>query len=297
MDPIDALRRFGGVARWTELERAGVRRGALLSASHRGTVVRPHRGCFALPNAKRAAVLATIFRAQPTCVTWCESVGLQMEQKPTLAHLGVPQSRGLGEARSRPTSEVVLHRHGSYDWMLALEHLDIAAQCTSPVQQVALLDEALRRGLITPPELERLQHGSTWRRSWVRHHVDLRAGSMQETVARVELREAGFLVQPQALISDVGSVDLLVEGSVVVETDGYAYHSDRRAFAADRDRDRRLHVLGFQVLRYTQADVLHHADQMVADVTALLWRQRRLTDSVRTRIDAAARVSHRDWWR
>ncbi len=41
-------------------------------------------------------------------------------------------------------------------------------------------------------------------------------------------------------IEGVGEVDLVVEGWVVVELDGYIYHCDEYQFGLDRWRDRRL---------------------------------------------------------
>ena len=52
-------------------------------------------------------------------------------------------------------------------------------------------------------------------------------------------------------------VDLLDrELKLVVEVDGYQHHSSHAAFAADRDRDFRLHVNGYVVLRLTHHEVV-----------------------------------------
>ncbi len=45
------------------------------------------------------------------------------------------------------------------------------------------------------------------------------------------------------------------EARLVVEVDGRATHGTRRAFQADRDRDGRLAVAGYRVLRFTWWDV------------------------------------------
>jgi len=65
-------------------------------------------------------------------------------------------------------------------------------------------------------------------------------------------------------------VDLVVEGSLVVELDGRAYHADERAFAEDRRRDRKLAALGYTVLRFTYDDVVKHPERMLAEVLAVL---------------------------
>ncbi|WP_169975722.1 endonuclease domain-containing protein [Tautonia rosea] len=52
-------------------------------------------------------------------------------------------------------------------------------------------------------------------------------------------------------------VDLLwPEGKVVVEIDGYSFHSSRASFATDRDRDYHLLISGFLVLRLPHDEVV-----------------------------------------
>jgi very-short-patch-repair endonuclease len=63
------------------------------------------------------------------------------------------------------------------------------------------------------------------------------------------------------------------EERLVVETDGFAAHGTRKAFVADRPRDRRLRRAGFEVVRLTPDDLAYEAE-IVADVKALLSRSR-----------------------
>lgn len=56
-------------------------------------------------------------------------------------------------------------------------------------------------------------------------------------------------------------VDLLWEdGRVVVEVDGYYYHNNSIAFAGDRDRDYRLFISGYRVLRLTHDEVVRDTE-------------------------------------
>jgi very-short-patch-repair endonuclease len=63
----------------------------------------------------------------------------------------------------------------------------------------------------------------------------------------------------QRLLTALGThycVDLLwPTGRVVVEVDGYQYHSDRDSFAADRQRDYELLLSGYRVLRLTHDEI------------------------------------------
>lgn len=312
MEIESALRDRGGVARWKELDAIGLAGGALTAAVRDRRIVKAHRGCYALPEAAPSDVMATVIRGQPTCVTWCERRGLPLEERPTTTHLAVPTSRALGVPRARPVDGVTLHRIGESGDDFALDHLDAAALCTAPVAQLALIDAALARGVVLPSELGGLRHGDRRRRDWLRKHADARSGSLPETYARVALAEAGLNVVPQARIGAIGCVDLLVEGVVVVEVDGYAYHSGKRSFESDRERDRDLTLAGYSPLRFTYHDVVARMPDMVADVAAVVWRirgeegsagSRRAAApswpnaSLRTRMNAAARVSDPMWWR
>ncbi len=79
-------------------------------------------------------------------------------------------------------------------------------------------------------------------------------------------------------------VDLLWEaGKVVVEVDGYEYHSARLAFASDRHRDYELMLSGYHVLRLTHDEVMKDVDralEKIRDVVRL--RDDRSADASRT---------------
>ena len=59
---------------------------------------------------------------------------------------------------------------------------------------------------------------------------------------------------------------------LIVETDSWRHHGDRRAFERDRARDARLQSLGFQVLRFTHRQVTRDPSAVVAALRALLGR-------------------------
>jgi len=51
---------------------------------------------------------------------------------------------------------------------------------------------------------------------------------------------------------------------LIVETDGYRYHRGRAAFENDRDRDLRLHALGYDVVRLTYRQVIEEPERIAA---------------------------------
>jgi very-short-patch-repair endonuclease len=60
------------------------------------------------------------------------------------------------------------------------------------------------------------------------------------------------------------------EARLVVEVDGWGSHGSRSAFEADRARDARLKVLGYEVLRFTHRQLVEDASWVASTVRTLL---------------------------
>jgi very-short-patch-repair endonuclease len=54
------------------------------------------------------------------------------------------------------------------------------------------------------------------------------------------------------------------DAHVVVELDGYEFHSSRASFERDRARDAELQASGFAVLRFTWRQVKHQPELVIA---------------------------------
>ncbi|WP_258369257.1 DUF559 domain-containing protein [Georgenia satyanarayanai] len=87
------------------------------------------------------------------------------------------------------------------------------------------------------------------------------------------MRAAGYSVEAGVPIRGVGEVDLVVAGKVVVECDGFSYHSGRHEYREDRRRDRALAALGYVTLRFTWEDIMNDPGVVVAAVRAVLERR------------------------
>ncbi len=55
-----------------------------------------------------------------------------------------------------------------------------------------------------------------------------------------------------------------MDGWLVVERDGFAYHADRSSYRRDRQRDAALSRHGYVWLRFTDEDVVGAPERMVA---------------------------------
>jgi very-short-patch-repair endonuclease len=62
------------------------------------------------------------------------------------------------------------------------------------------------------------------------------------------------------------------DAGLVVEVDGFAYHSTRAAFERDRRRDAKLQSAGFAVVRVTWRQILDEPEALVAFLAQNLAR-------------------------
>ena len=266
VDPELALSLRGGSARWSDLAR-DVARSTLLRAVRDGRVQRPGRGVFALPGAEPVQVAALRVGGVLSCQSAAAARGWSLLRPPTAVHLQVA-------AGSRRTLRgAVLHRSGTAlpvgGCADQLTMVVGAVRCLPLVEAVVLLDGLVRDGVLDTDDLEALAGALPPRFPHRRAFalVDPRAESVLESAVRVGCVLAGLEVASQVRLAGVGRTDLLVEGWLVVETDGREHHGG--AFAEDRRRDARTAQLGGLTLRFTWADVVHRLEetaQLIAEV-------------------------------
>jgi len=278
---LAALRSAGGCARRHELVAGRAAQRALASLTADGRVIRVSRGVYALPDAPADVRTARLASGLLTCRSAAARWGLPLVRQSTVVHVAVPRDRGARRPGDLPPGTVV-HREVrvrpsglalTVPPPVALVHL---ARCVPAVETVAALDAALRTGLVTRAELAaqlpsrgRFAFGRLLRAS------DGRSQSIAESFVRVGLRAQGLTGEPQVLLDGVGRVDLLVEGVVVVELDGFAHHSDRTQFGEDRRRDRVVRSLGLHALRFTYRDAVHDTERTVHEIGAAVAAARR----------------------
>jgi very-short-patch-repair endonuclease len=272
----DALLRFvverAGVVRRADVIAAGFGDAALARACRAGLLRRVAHGCYGLAGAPAYALAATRVAGAPTCVTALHSLRLPLLAAPEAAHVVVPSGRGAPRPGLLPPGTRLhwgaVSSRREIDVPQALAH---ATRCLPMREVVAAVDAALAKGLVTEADLVAA-------RRWARRPVfdavlrlaDGRSGSIQESFVRVALVGAGLDVAPQVGIAGVGRVDLLVERRIVLEADGFEYHSNRVAFREDRRRDRALELGGYPVLRYAYEDAVFATERLVDEVVRLV---------------------------
>lgn len=268
MNPVLALKGRLGASWWSALTAAGVTDGDLRAAVRRGDVLSLGGGTFALADASPDAIVAARLRGRLTCSSAARRHGLDLLTDPAKPHVAVP--------RNRPTTseDAVIHRGetpGTGPVVPLFAALLTVLRCLPAFEAVVVVDSAVRRRQARVASLRRRLRGpGSVEAHRVLGLVDGTSGSVIETVLRLALRQAGLTVQCQVLIQGVGRVDLLVDGWLVVEVDGFAYHSEQALHRADRTRANALAAQGYLLLRFTYEDVVHRTAETVATVVATL---------------------------
>jgi very-short-patch-repair endonuclease len=143
--------------------------------------------------------------------------------------------------------------------------------------------EALVRRLTTEAKLERLLEGSPGRRGSraLRSLLDQAKGpALTRSEAErhlLALVRAGNLSPPEtnARLGPYEVDFLWRQARLIVEVDGYAFHSSRTAFERDRARDAELQRGGYGVLRVTWRQLTEQPHAVLVQIAQLLAMHRR----------------------
>lgn len=156
----------------------------------------------------------------------------------------------------------------------AIDPLDVAlasaVNCLDPEGVVVVLDSAMNQKLIEMADATTLVRDSKHARLHLDQRCEPESESGLETMTRLRLRARHIKVRVQVVIAGIGRVDLLVGKSLVIECDGESSH---QAFDADRERDRRLRALGFQVVRLSYKHVMYDWNAAEQDLLAIIRRR------------------------
>jgi very-short-patch-repair endonuclease len=245
-----------------QLERAGMSAGWVRNRLKTGSFQRLHRGVYLVGpletphTAPMASVLATdgIVSSYPAAVLWDL-------RPPREGPMDVIAPRKL---RSRPgirIHQATLHpaditrRHGIPTTSAARTILDLAA--SEPLEAERALNEARIARLVSDPSLNEQFSRYPRHRGAAALKEAIRPGpaftrSEAERRAVDLIRRAGLPAPEVNQRVEGYEVDLVWrDHNLIVEIDGYAFHSTRRSFERDRRRDQALVAAGWRVVRVT----------------------------------------------
>lgn len=271
MDAIEHLAQLGGVARTGQLLAAGFTRTDISRLVETGAR-QPRRGIFMLPDAKTGFVAAIRHNARLSCISAAEHYGLWLREPPAEHHLACNHGYGKGFIRHRTSR---FDPHPTLP-LAAIEDVVLhALGCLPAPASTAIATSAIRLHGV-PLELLKDQLGGD-RSGPVRtalRELDLRAESIVEVDAQHLFRTNGIAYEPQVQIPGIGRVDFLIEGFLILEVDGYAFHSTRKALRQDLARNNASTVNGYPVLRYPPEVIWYEPERVVAEIRAVLALRR-----------------------
>ena len=99
--------------------------------------------------------------------------------------------------------------------------------------------------------------------------------SMPESILFKALEEDPVckgLFQPSKKVNTFKVDFLWNRGKLIVEVDGYAYHRSKERFEKDRDRDYKLFMEGYAVLRFTASAVIDNPAEVVSKIKAAVQK-------------------------
>lgn len=270
----------GHLARRSTLLAAGFSRQQLETAVSGGVLFRPIRGWYATSLADVDQLRAVAAGARVGCVSALRRWGvwsgaddsLHVWMPPTssgvevfpwpvrdssepLPHPSVPHALGVAVRACSHAAPVVhwsrsaAQRHW-LDWIVSpSQAIDQAVRCQSDEHALACVDSAVHEGAVSASEWASISSTLPRRLRWLHSHTDSRADSGNETIVRHRFRLLGWRCAPQAHISGIGYIDLLVEGLVPVEVDSEAHHSSATQRRKDRTRSLVSAALGAPTIR------------------------------------------------
>lgn len=271
MDPLDYLKSVGGVARVGLLRRQGYSERAVRNLATAGAA-QPRKGVWALPDADPAFLQAIVSDSLLTCASGAIRYGLWIKDRPVRLHLAAKHRRGT----HRP-------RHGGLRFephhqlpIAGIEDIVIhALTCLPEVDAIAIAQSAMRFQGVSRAALE-AQLGARYygvaRRRLAK--ADGLSESVPEISARLLFDAAGLEFRRQVQVPGVGRVDFMLGGWLIVEVNGYQFHSSRDAWRKDMARLNAAQALGYATLSFAPEQVWNTPDVVLRDIRAVLRRGR-----------------------
>ncbi len=278
-------RRQHGVVSTAQLHQAGLGPNAIASRVAKGWLRSLHRGIYAV-----GVLESDLTRPAAALLAASDGAALSHRTAAVIWRLlrtrpADPVELSLFNARGRNKEGVRVHhaaltppelrqRHGLRLTAPARTLLDLAA--TSPGEVEEALNEARILRLVTAKELASLldrcprHRGARALREAIGPGPDLTRSEAERRL--LDLVRAAGLPAPRTNVRVAGhEVDLYwPRHNLVVEFDGWAYHSSRAAFERDRRRDADLQLAGQTVLRVTHRMLTRGRDALIARLAIAL---------------------------
>jgi hypothetical protein len=272
MDIEFVLLTLGGVATGTTLQTYGYTRRHLAAwaATHSGGRIR--QGIYGLPDADPQLRAAAAHGGMLTCVSLLRLKGVWLLANDRRAHVWLG---GKGRRHEHPGCCCQEHwnpgkaRVGPVSVETALIHM---SRCASELAFFVAFESAWRQNMLSAAARERIRRAVPL---VLRRLLEFAVGTSDsglESIFRYRSRPSGWTVCPQPSLRRVGRVDFIINGRVIVEVDGWEFHTSEAAFAKDRQRQAEASIQGLETLNFSYHQVLNDWPTIQASISAALLR-------------------------
>jgi very-short-patch-repair endonuclease len=274
----------------TDLLRGGATRRSIQASVRRGELIHVRRDRYLAADANEQFARAVRVGGRLTCLSLLALLGvfvlhnreLHVHVDPTSSRLRFSRKQEQQKSRfdtARKRVKVhwanLIEAAGSSCSVQVLDALAQAVLCQAPRAAIATIDSALYLGFIVESQLPELFAALPARFLPLLPLVDGRAESGPETLVRLMARTLGCDIRLQVEFDEIGRVDLILDGWLVVECDSKQFHSPWEAQVRDRERDRALAAQGYCTLRLTAATIMYRPDDAFAALKGLIDSYRR----------------------
>ena len=234
----------------------------------------------ALPTADPQVIFAARHGGELACVSALRSRGVWVLDEPASARpTGVLHVWVGGSGRRHPheSCRCVTHndagRSGFGVCSLTLALVQVA-RCQGAECFFAAFESAWRLGMLTRRMRAEVRSGLPAGMRWLVDIARPDADSGLESLLRLRLHRLGITLQTQVWIPEIGApVDFLLDGVLILETDGRENHDGPTKRHRDLVRDAITAALGYDTLRFDYAMVIYNWPVVEA---AILARRRML---------------------
>lgn len=249
------MRVHDGVAHSSQIYAAGFSKNAVSASVRSGRMLRVRRSWLVLRGCDPARIAAAKVGGRLTCVSAAQSLELWVP-----AHDEVHVAVSPTSARFDATGIRVHWSDGPapHGYRAAIDPLVNVlfhvARCQSRADSLAVWESALNKKLISADALMLVSWRSDAASALAALASDL-SDSGLETHFLELMREIGIEVRQQVWI-DGHPVDAVIGDRLIVQLDGFAFHSGAAVRRRDIAADVRLRLLGYTVLRFDYQQVL-----------------------------------------
>lgn len=268
------MTRFGNLATRTQLREIGYSPGRIRRELTARTVHAIGRSWLVAPGVHPDAVRAVALRGRLTASSALATYGVWVSSPTGLWIANHPTASRLPETA---TSEHRIWRVDRFPrtdekrWRVSLADALLHYACIGTESDViASIDSALNSGLLSAEQLDDIFAASPRRIRRMRKKVRAASQSGLETIIRLACEAEGWRVDIQIYINGVGHVDVLIDGWLVIELDGGAWHDDEKSKDEDARRDAELTLIGYRYQRFRHGQVMRDLPMCVAVIRRIL---------------------------